>query len=200
MSVETLSFPPLLSASRLPFFRRRCQNQLLALFLLLSVPLIKSILTPDPFKPSRLSLQPSCKVPAKNANVEYLLRPPQILAVATQFGVQSSPRFSGIPTRFFSLNFCTNLPFRLREYHQNIFPKMPDNVRYDFFTFSGSLPRRKNWSRGGADIMTLVTFPLKSASPCTPSLATLSAIGEQPPFATMLQLSIEYPLASLFVS
>ena len=76
----------------------------------LSVPRIKSIFTPVPFNEFKLSLQPSCSAPARNANVEYLLLPPRCLAALTQFGVQLLPRLAGSPTKLRFENVSINFP------------------------------------------------------------------------------------------
>ena len=68
-----------------------------------SVPRINFMLTWEFFNSSRLLLHPSCSDPARKENVEYRLLPSFNLATATQFLVHSSPKLSGLPTRFFSL-------------------------------------------------------------------------------------------------
>ena len=113
----------------------------------------------------RLSAHPSCRAPARNANVEYRLRPSWRHADMRQLGVHSVPREVGSPTRFLSENLRMNRPFLRREYHQNNLPTMPDSVRYELRTLTGSAGSRKKDSFGGEDITTFVNAALKGAVP-----------------------------------
>ena len=149
---------------------------------------------------SKLFLHPSCSDPARKENVEYRLLPSFSLATATQFLVHSSPKFSARPTKFFSLKRCINRPSLRSAYHQNKLPATPERVRYDFFTFSGSVLSRKNDNRGGDDNTTLCTLAVNGAVPSTELWATSRAIGEQPPLATTVHCPMGWPLLSLLAS
>lgn len=67
--------------------------------------------------------------PARKAKVEYRLFG-NVLAICTQVGVHSSPRFLGSAARLVSLKFWINLPLFLKANHQKSFPTIaPESVR-----------------------------------------------------------------------